>query len=54
GMPSKKYSHHKCLLLTSDQPFGVYVHMYDEQYSLSSFMAVPVQAFGRAYIAITH
>ncbi|KAK0062009.1 Hemicentin-1 [Biomphalaria pfeifferi] len=54
GMPSKKYSHHKCLLLTSDQSFGLYVHVYDEQYSLSSFMAVPIQAFGRAYIVITH
>ncbi|KAK0062010.1 hypothetical protein Bpfe_008503 [Biomphalaria pfeifferi] len=52
--PSKEYSHHKCLLLTSDQPFGVHVHMYDGSRSLSSFMAVPIRAFGRAYVVITH
>uniref|UniRef100_A0A2C9KZ02 IgGFc-binding protein N-terminal domain-containing protein n=1 Tax=Biomphalaria glabrata TaxID=6526 RepID=A0A2C9KZ02_BIOGL len=53
-MPLKEYSHLKCLLLTSDQPFGVFVHLYDGNDFLSGFMALPVQAFGKVYMVITH
>ncbi|KAK0062011.1 multiple epidermal growth factor-like domains protein 10, partial [Biomphalaria pfeifferi] len=52
--PPKEYSHHRCLFLDSYNYFGVHVHMYDGTQSLSSFMAVPVQAFGRTYVVVTH